>query len=122
MWYVGRCEEKVLQLAISSVTYHLTNCGNFYGIYFCRLHDIMEIVYVYTKKRSEFGRQCNFSDRPAELHVDILPDESLTQNFIEKNPVDRGTQCVQEMSEHEVQYKTGGKSLRTVDSPFSVVR
>lgn len=62
----------------------------------------MEIVYVYTKKRSEFGRQCNFSDRPAELHVDILPDESLTQNFIEKNPVDRGTQCVQEMSEHEI--------------------
>lgn len=81
----------------------------------------MEIVYVYTKKRSEFGRQCNFSDRPAELHVDILPDESLTQNFIEKNPVDRGTQCVQEMSEHEVQYKTGEKVLRTVDSPFSVV-
>lgn len=65
----------------------------------------MEIVYVYTKKRSEFGRQCNFSDRPAELHVDILPDESLLQNFMEKNPVDRGIQCVQEMSEHEVRFQ-----------------
>ena len=62
----------------------------------------MEIVYVYTKKRAEFGRQCNFSDRPAELHVDILPDPSLADNFIERNPVDTGIQHVQEMSEHEV--------------------
>ena len=63
---------------------------------------IMEIVYVYTKKRSEFGRQCNFSDRPAELHVDIVPDPSLGDDFIERNPVDQMIQCVQEMSEHEV--------------------
>ena len=62
----------------------------------------MEIVYVYTKKRAEFGRQCNFTDRPAELHVDIVPDASLSENFIERNPVDTGVQCVQEMSEHEV--------------------
>ena len=62
----------------------------------------MEIVHVYTKKRAEFGRQCNFSDRPAELHVDIVPDASLQDNFIERNPVDTGIQCVQEMSEHEV--------------------
>ncbi|XP_064423465.1 dynein axonemal intermediate chain 2 [Latimeria chalumnae] len=61
----------------------------------------MEIVYVYTKKRSEFGRQCNFSDRPAELHVDIIPDPSLAENFIEKNPCDTAVQCVQVMSEHE---------------------
>lgn len=62
----------------------------------------MEIVYVYTKKRAEFGRQCNFSDRPAELHVDILPDPSLNENFIERDPVDTSIQNVQEMSEHEV--------------------
>ncbi|KAK2150722.1 hypothetical protein LSH36_393g00019 [Paralvinella palmiformis] len=62
----------------------------------------MEIVYVYTKKRADFGRQCNFSDRPAELHVDIAPDSSLAENFIERNPVDSSLQCVQEMSEHEV--------------------
>ena len=62
----------------------------------------MEIVYVYTKKRAEFGKQCNFSDRPAELHVDILPDPSLLDNFIERDPVDSGIQCVQMMSEHEV--------------------
>ncbi|KAJ8390760.1 hypothetical protein AAFF_G00101400 [Aldrovandia affinis] len=62
----------------------------------------MEIVYVYTKRRSEFGRQCNFSDRPAELHVDILPDPSLAANFIERDPCDVPLQCSQEMSEHEV--------------------
>jgi len=65
-------------------------------------HKVMEIVYVYTKKRSEFGRQCNFSDRQAELHVDISPDDKLLQDYIEKNPCDTGIQCVQEMSEHEV--------------------
>ncbi|XP_072022237.1 dynein intermediate chain 3, ciliary-like [Amphiura filiformis] len=78
----------------------------------------MEIVYVYTKKRNEFGRQCNFSDRPAELHVDILPDESLTQNFVEKNPVDRGIQCVQEMSEHEVnteRFETDSRGINHVE-------
>ncbi|XP_046888484.1 dynein axonemal intermediate chain 2 [Hypomesus transpacificus] len=62
----------------------------------------MEIVYVYTKKRNEFGRQCNFSDRPAELHVDILPDPSLAASFIERDPCDVPIQCTQEMSEHEV--------------------
>ena len=62
----------------------------------------MEIVYVYTKKRSEFGRQCNFTDRPAELHCDIVPDPNLSANFIERNPVDMGVQCTQEMSEHDV--------------------
>lgn len=62
----------------------------------------MEIVYVYTKKRSDFGRQCNFSDRQAELHVDIPPDEKLSNDYIERNPCDTGIQCSQEMSEHEL--------------------
>lgn len=61
----------------------------------------MEITYVYTKKRSDFGRQCNFSDQPAELHCDISPDNYIGQNFIERNPVDKGIQCGAEMSEHE---------------------
>uniref|UniRef100_A0AAR2JBL9 Dynein, axonemal, intermediate chain 2b n=2 Tax=Pygocentrus nattereri TaxID=42514 RepID=A0AAR2JBL9_PYGNA len=79
----------------------------------CLVGLIMEIVYVYTKKRSEFGRQCNFSDRPAELHVDILPDPSLAANFIDRDPCDVPIQCTQEMSEHEVnteriEYETCG--------------
>ncbi|XP_033755651.1 dynein intermediate chain 3, ciliary-like [Pecten maximus] len=75
----------------------------------------MEIVYVYTKKRSEFGRQCNFSDRPAELHVDIIPDATQADNFIERNPVDNGLQHVQEMSEHEVNTERFETSTRGVN-------
>jgi len=75
----------------------------------------MEIVYVYTKKRAEFGRQCNFSDRQAELHVDIVPDPSLAENFIERNPVDTGIQCVQEMSEHEVNTERFETSVRGIN-------
>ncbi|XP_060544214.1 dynein axonemal intermediate chain 2 [Pantherophis guttatus] len=62
----------------------------------------MEIVYVYLKKRSEFGRQCNFSDRAAEINVDIQPDPVLATNFIERDPIDTGVQCAHDMSEHEV--------------------
>ena len=78
----------------------------------------MEIVYVYTKKRSEFGRQCNFTDRAAELHVDIVPDPTLMDNYIEKNPVDRPVQCSQEMSEHEVnteRFETDSRGVNHVE-------
>ena len=57
---------------------------------------------MYTKKRSEFGRQPLFSDLGAQLHVDIEPDDSLKENFIDKNPVDMALQYAPEMSEHEV--------------------
>lgn len=62
----------------------------------------MEIVYVYVKKRSEFGKQCTFSDRQAELNIDIPPNPALAELFMERNPVDTGVQCSTSMSEHEV--------------------
>ena len=62
----------------------------------------MEIVHVYTKKRSEFGRQPLFTDRLAELNVEIAPDDSLRQDFIDKNPVDMAIQYAPDVSEHEV--------------------
>ncbi|XP_021096643.1 dynein intermediate chain 2, axonemal isoform X3 [Heterocephalus glaber] len=61
----------------------------------------MEIVYVYLKKRSEFGKQCNFSDRPADLNIDIPPNPELAAQYVERNPVDMGIQCSVSMSEHE---------------------
>nr|CAH8870534.1 unnamed protein product [Trichobilharzia regenti] len=61
----------------------------------------MEISYVYAKRRSEFGRQCNFSDKNAELLVEILPDVDVSHKFVEMNPIDKGVQSSQEMSEHE---------------------
>lgn len=62
----------------------------------------MEIVHVYTKKRSEFGRQPLFTDRPAELNVEIAPDDSLRGDFTDKNPVDMAIQYAPDVSEHEV--------------------
>lgn len=62
----------------------------------------MEIVYVYTKKRAEFGRQPLFTDTSAQVHIDIEPDPPLKDDFIEKNPVDMALQYAPEMSEHEV--------------------
>lgn len=61
----------------------------------------MEIAHVYTRKRSEFGRHCNFSDCPAKVCVDIQPDPSLADNFVLRNPVDACVQHGSEMSEHE---------------------
>ena len=78
----------------------------------------MEIVYVYTKKRAEFGRQCHFSDRPAELHVNIMPDETAAQNYIVKNPVDIGVQVSKDYSEHEVntiRFETENRSINHVE-------
>eukprot|EP00128_Syssomonas_multiformis_P018454 Colp12_sorted_trinity150504_noHs@34982 len=62
----------------------------------------MEIVHVYTKKRAEFGRQCNFSTRQPELHIDIAPDPAYMSNYVERNPSTLDIQCVPSMSEHEV--------------------
>ena len=62
----------------------------------------MEIVYVYTKKRSEFGRQAIFSDYPPQVCADIQPEPKLREDFIYKDPVDIAVQNVPTMSEHEV--------------------
>ena len=62
----------------------------------------MEIVYVYTKKRSEFGRQAIFSDRSAQICADIQPEPNLREEFIYKDPVDIAVQNVATMTEHEV--------------------
>ncbi|XP_031735602.1 dynein intermediate chain 3, ciliary-like, partial [Anarrhichthys ocellatus] len=65
----------------------------------------MEIVHVYTKLRSRFGRQSLFSDRPAELLVDVHTDQSLGQQFIQKTQRDQDLQACRDMSEHQVTTK-----------------
>ncbi|CBY38589.1 unnamed protein product [Oikopleura dioica] len=62
----------------------------------------MEVQYVYTKKRAEFGRHANFSDRPAESHVDIAPDREVRKNFLHRNPCHAEVQASYPMSEHYV--------------------
>ena len=62
----------------------------------------MEIVHVYQKKRADFGRQCNFSDRPATVLAEVIPDESLRKDYIRLDPCDAATQNTREYSEHNV--------------------
>lgn len=62
----------------------------------------MEIFHVYPKRRGDFGRQCLFSDRQAELLVDILPDPSLGLRFREQSPRERALQAGWNLSEHDV--------------------
>eukprot|EP00033_Pygsuia_biforma_P003171 GCRY01003479.1.p1 GENE.GCRY01003479.1~~GCRY01003479.1.p1 ORF type:complete len:569 (-),score=172.78 GCRY01003479.1:437-2143(-) len=62
----------------------------------------MDLVLVYTKQRSEFGRWCNFALRPAEIICEIHSQPNLAKNYIECNPVSTSVQCAPEMSEHEV--------------------
>ncbi len=62
----------------------------------------MDIQYVYTKKRSEFGRQVHFADRNVEIIADIQPNPDLTRGYIARDPVEIGIQNVRELSEHWV--------------------
>uniref|UniRef100_A0A8D2PGB0 DNAI2 protein n=1 Tax=Zosterops lateralis melanops TaxID=1220523 RepID=A0A8D2PGB0_ZOSLA len=62
----------------------------------------MDIRWEYVRKRSEFGRPCNFSDFPAEVTADIPPDPSLADDFIPQDPVDFAVQEGPLMSLHEV--------------------
>lgn len=62
----------------------------------------MDIYYVYTKVRSEFGRQINFTDQSVEIIADIQPNPNLSRDYIARNPVECGIQNTREFSEHWV--------------------
>jgi hypothetical protein len=62
----------------------------------------MDIQYIYTKKRFEFGRQCLFVDEGPKLMENIMPNKELLNEYIFKNPVSRSTQCSNILAEHEV--------------------
>ncbi|XP_027891450.1 dynein intermediate chain 3, ciliary [Xiphophorus couchianus] len=62
----------------------------------------MEITYVYTKFRREFGRPGLFSDRAETVMVDIQPNPNLISNFVVKTPRDQATQACVDMCEHPV--------------------
>jgi dynein intermediate chain 2 len=62
----------------------------------------MEVVYVYQRKRREFGRQCKFSEKPADLTTDIAPNPSYAKNLKVRNPIHMEVQVGPDLSEHEV--------------------
>eukprot|EP00959_Pyramimonas_sp_CCMP1952_P041892 876206-Pyramimonas_sp.AAC.1 len=67
----------------------------------------MEIYYMYTKLRRDFGRHPNLADEPAEVRVlaDIRPDSHISDSFIDRNPVVTTVAVVPDMSEHEVGHR-----------------
>ena len=62
----------------------------------------MDIVRPYRKKRSEFGRHCEFENCESETIIDRKPEEDIAELYILQNPCMVGVQCASEMNEHKV--------------------
>lgn len=62
----------------------------------------MEIQYVYQKKRSEFGRQCLFSDKGPDLIDNYPSNKRNLWEYILRDPVDSYTQYAPVQAEHEI--------------------
>lgn len=60
----------------------------------------MDINYLYTKLRRNFGRQYIPADDGPKLLNDQKPDKSFAEKYIYKNPISRGTQFSNVMSEN----------------------
>lgn len=60
----------------------------------------MDVTYAYQKKRSDFGRQCLFSERGPDLIDNFPSNKKLAKEFIFRDPVDRSTQCAPIQAEH----------------------
>uniref|UniRef100_A0A8C5ID73 DNAI2 protein n=1 Tax=Junco hyemalis TaxID=40217 RepID=A0A8C5ID73_JUNHY len=75
----------------------------------------MEIKYEYSRKRSEFGRPCVFSDLLAEVTVNIPPDPALAEDFIPQDPVDFAVQEGPVLAGHEVNTERSQVTIRGVN-------
>ena len=64
----------------------------------------LDITYAYGKIRSQFGRQCKFIDKPAQLVTSIKSDDVLSADYIPRNPVHRSSQCSVSQSLQEVSW------------------
>ncbi|XP_044269333.1 dynein intermediate chain 3, ciliary [Tribolium madens] len=60
----------------------------------------MDINFVYQKKRSEFGKQCMFSDKGPELIDNFPSNKKLLRNYILRDPVSRSTHCAPIQAQH----------------------
>lgn len=62
----------------------------------------VNMQYAYTRKRLQFGRQCNFTDYE-KIEADIKPHTGHMSNYNRVDPATQGTQCSKIYSVHEVQ-------------------
>ncbi|KAI5645454.1 dynein intermediate chain 3, ciliary [Phthorimaea operculella] len=72
-----------------------------------------DMIYEYTKKRKEFGKQTLFEDKETELVCSIPSNPAVYKNYILRNPVHVGIQNTSNFSEHWVnsvraEYTTSG--------------
>lgn len=58
--------------------------------------------YTYSKLRREFGRHCRFTKCGPKVLENLMPDPGLSDDWLSKNPVDKGTNIGVDWSEHEV--------------------
>jgi dynein intermediate chain 2 len=57
---------------------------------------------LYSKKRSEFGKPCNFADGETQVLESILPTDEYDKNYVKQNPVVTSINTTPLMSETEV--------------------
>lgn len=61
-----------------------------------------EVTYTYTKKRTDFGRQCFFLDEGPRIVEDIKPDKKNMDDYAFINPIDKYAQSHYQQAEDEV--------------------
>lgn len=75
----------------------------------------MNIQYVYTKKRSHFTRPLHLVDQPPQLLAEIPPNLDLLQDFIYRNPVDKGIQHSIEYAQHEINTNRANQQTKSIN-------
>jgi len=60
----------------------------------------MEVAYLYTKVRTEFGKHCQFKDVPAECLKEEAPDDEAMNDYVQRNPCTFTNDTCPHMSEH----------------------
>jgi dynein intermediate chain 2 len=62
----------------------------------------MEPRQVFLKTREQFGKQCSFSMREAQIDEEIMPNPELMDNYYVSSYYDIGIQNVKQLALHEV--------------------
>jgi dynein intermediate chain 2 len=61
----------------------------------------MEVAYLYTRVRSDFGRHPNFKDGETTVLASVVPSDEYEKTYVERNPSITSVDTSPHMSEHE---------------------
>lgn len=79
---------------------------------------VMELAYLYTKKREEFGRHCAFKDVEGKILESVPSTDSFNGDYVQRRPMITKLDTTPSMSEHEVNTErliTKNSSMRHVE-------